>query len=73
MAMRKVAAQLGTERSDAARNIFIYLRVSTGRQAETDLSIPDQRRQIEAWAVAHGHAIVAEFLEPGASATLWIR
>jgi hypothetical protein len=23
----------------------LYLRVSTGRQADTDLSIPDQRRQ----------------------------
>jgi hypothetical protein len=28
----------------AHRNAVIYLRVSTGRQAETDLSIPDQRR-----------------------------
>lgn len=47
----------------------LYLRVSTGRQAEHDLSIPDQRRQIEAWAKARGFAIVAEFLELGASAT----
>lgn len=46
-----------------------YLRVSTGRQAEVDLSIPHQRRQIEAWAQARGFTIVAEFSEPGASAT----
>ena len=46
-----------------------YLRVSTGRQAEVDLSIPDQRRQIEAWAHARGHTIVGEYAEPGASAT----
>ena len=46
-----------------------YLRVSTGRQAETDLSIPDQRRQIEAWARARDHVIVCEYAEPGASAT----
>ena len=25
----------------------LYLRVSTGRQAENDLSIPDQRRQAQ--------------------------
>jgi hypothetical protein len=32
----------------------LYLRVSTGRQAESDLSIPDQRRQITACCVAKG-------------------
>jgi site-specific DNA recombinase len=69
MALRKVAARLGTDTSVASLNVFVYLRVSTGRQAETDLSIPDQRRQIKAWAAAHGHTIVAEFVEPGASAT----
>jgi DNA invertase Pin-like site-specific DNA recombinase len=45
-----------------------YLRVSTGRQAEVDLSIPDQRRQIEAWSRARGYSIVCEYAEPGASA-----
>jgi len=49
--------------------IFAYLRVSTGSQAEADLSIPDQRKQIVAWAAVRGCAIVAEFVEPGASAT----
>jgi site-specific DNA recombinase len=34
------------------KQVFAYLRVSTGRQAETDLSIPDQRRQITAWCEA---------------------
>jgi DNA invertase Pin-like site-specific DNA recombinase len=29
----------------AAKRAALYLRVSTGRQAEQDLSIPDQRRQ----------------------------
>ena len=48
--------------------LFAYLRISTGRQAEADLSIPDQRKQIEAWAAARGFVIVAEFVEPGASA-----
>lgn len=27
-----------------------YLRVSTGRQAESDLSIPDQRKQVGSFA-----------------------
>ncbi len=27
----------------------LYLRVSTARQAEHDISIPDQRKQGEAW------------------------
>lgn len=47
----------------------LYLRVSTGRQAEHDLSIPDQRRQLRAYCEAKGIEVVAEFVEPGASAT----
>jgi DNA invertase Pin-like site-specific DNA recombinase len=39
--------------------------VSTGRQAESDLSIPDQRRQITAYCVAKGLDVAAEFVEPG--------
>jgi site-specific DNA recombinase len=47
----------------------LYLRVSTSRQAEKDLSIPDQRRQLEAWCKQHGFDVVSEYVEPGASAT----
>lgn len=47
----------------------LYLRVSTGRQAEHDLSIPDQRAQTAAWGEARGWTIAAEYVEPGASAT----
>ena len=32
----------------------LYLRVSTGRQAEHDLSIPDQRRQAEGFCTGEG-------------------
>lgn len=46
-----------------------YLRVSTGRQAEGDLSIPDQRRAVDAFCKAKGWPIVTEHVEPGASAT----
>jgi site-specific DNA recombinase len=45
----------------------LYMRVSTGRQAEHDLSIPDQRTQLSSWTRARGWAVVAEFVEPGAS------
>jgi site-specific DNA recombinase len=47
----------------------LYLRVSTGRQAEQDLSIPDQRRQLLAYCQLRGIEIVSEFVEPGATAT----
>lgn len=47
----------------------LYLRVSTGRQAENDLSIPDQRRQAKAYCVSRGWEIVADYVEPGLSAT----
>ena len=47
----------------------LYLRVSTGRQAESDLSIPDQRRQATAYCAGRGWEIAAEYVEPGASAT----
>src|SRR4030081_569937 len=47
----------------------LYLRVSTGRQAESDLSIPDQRRQITSCCLAKGWDVAAEFVEPRNSAT----
>ncbi|WP_248845801.1 recombinase family protein [Acetobacter tropicalis] len=47
----------------------LYLRVSTGRQAEHDLSIPDQQRQTEAYCAAKGWVVAEVFIEPGASAT----
>jgi site-specific DNA recombinase len=50
-------------------NAALYLRVSTGRQAEQDLSIPDQKAQARAWCQARGWTVAAEFVEPGASAT----
>jgi site-specific DNA recombinase len=46
----------------------LYMRVSTGRQAEHDLSIPDQRSQLKSWCHANGHQVVAEYIEAGASA-----
>jgi len=33
----------------------LYLRVSTARQAEHDVSIPDQKRQGEAYCASRGY------------------
>ncbi len=49
--------------------VCLYARVSTSRQADNDLSIPDQLQQMRDWCKAHGHLVVAEYVEPGASAT----
>jgi site-specific DNA recombinase len=46
----------------------LYMRVSTSRQAEHDLSIPDQRTQLKSWCRANGHYVVAEYVEAGTSA-----
>ena len=47
----------------------LYLRVSTARQAEHDVSIPDQKRQGETYCEARNLQLVETFIEPGASAT----
>src|ERR1700733_4520017 len=49
--------------------VALYARVSTTRQAEQDLSIPDQLRQLRAYCKQHGLLIAQEYVEPGASAT----
>src|SRR5215467_11518375 len=56
------------DESVAARRAALYMRVSTGRQADHDLSIPDQRSQLKLWCRANGYDVVAEFAEAGASA-----
>ena len=50
-------------------HVALYARVSTTRQADNDLSIPDQLRQLNEWCKANGHIVVHEYVEPGASAT----
>src|SRR5690242_14675942 len=61
----KIAADRPTTEAPRAA---LYMRVSTGRQAEHDLSIPDQRSQLKSWCRANGHHVVAEYVEAGASA-----
>jgi len=49
--------------------VALYARVSTVKQAEKDLSIPDQLRQMRDWCEAQGMLVAHEYVEPGASAT----
>lgn len=46
----------------------VYVRVSTTRQAESDLSIPDQVSQCRAYCERQGWEVAEVFFEPGASA-----
>ena len=58
----------GTDKQAAAElRACGYFRVSTGRQAESDLSIPDQRKQILDHCSARGMQLVAEDIDAGAS------
>jgi hypothetical protein len=45
------------------------LCVATTRQAEHDVSIPDQKRQGEAYCASRGDQLVEIYVELGASAT----
>lgn len=65
---RRIAGVSG-DTSEAALRAVLYARVSTGRQAEQDLSIPDQSAQMKAWCEARGINVSACYVEPGASAT----
>jgi site-specific DNA recombinase len=49
--------------------VALYARVSTTKQAEKDLSIPDQLKQMREWCDSKGCKIAIEYVEPGASAT----
>ena len=51
------------------RRAALYLRVSTGRQAAGEVSIPSQRDLTQRYCEAQGWEVVREFIEPGASAT----
>src|SRR6202789_4604571 len=64
-----MTAAINAEANDTAMRAALYLRVSTGRQAEADLSIPDQRRQVLAFCAARGWDVAIEFVEPGMSGT----
>jgi DNA invertase Pin-like site-specific DNA recombinase len=64
----KANAAVTTEQAASLR-AALYMRVSTGRQAESDLSIPDQRRQGLAYCAQRGWEVVSEFVDAGLSGT----
>ncbi len=49
--------------------VSAYCRVSTGRQAGSDLSIPDQQRQVASYVAAKGWQLAATYVDAGLSAT----
>ncbi|MFA7175456.1 MAG: recombinase family protein, partial [Kiritimatiellia bacterium] len=49
--------------------VALYARVSTVKQADKDLSIPDQLRQMQDWCESQGYLIGETYIEAGASAT----
>ncbi|BBP00550.1 recombinase family protein [Sulfuriferula nivalis] len=50
-------------------SVALYARVSTVRQAQADLSIPDQLNRMREWCKQNGLVVAKEYVEPGASAT----
>jgi DNA invertase Pin-like site-specific DNA recombinase len=55
--------------ASSPRRVALYVRVSTTRQAEGELSIPDQIKQGKDYCTARGLVLTETFIEPGASAT----
>jgi hypothetical protein len=51
-----------------SKRVAIYARVSTTRQGENDISIPDQLAQARKHREARGWYVVREFVDPDASA-----
>ncbi len=49
--------------------VALYARVSTVKQVEKDLSIPDQLRQMREWCERNSISVVSEYIDEGASAT----
>src|SRR3954469_8137930 len=60
--------------ASARKRAFVYLRVSSAGQVNTDydpegISLPAQRAAVQTRAAQFDAEIVAEFVEPGRSAT----
>ena len=64
-----MAFQSSSTPAPSAKRAALYLRVSTGRQAAGDVSLPSQRDLNRRYCEAQGWVVVDEFVEPGASAT----
>ena len=64
-----MAFQSSSTSAQSIKRAALYLRVSTGRQAAGDVSIPSQRDLTQRHCDSQGWLVVDEFVEPGASAT----
>lgn len=51
------------------KRVAVYARVSTKRQADNDLSVPDQIARGDAWIAEHKATKVRTWVDAGASAT----
>ena len=51
-----------------SKRVAVYARVSTTRQAENDISIPDQLAQARRFSEGRGWIVIREFVDAGASA-----
>jgi site-specific DNA recombinase len=51
-----------------SKRVAVYARVSTTRQAENDISIPDQLAQARRYCSERGWFVIREFVDAGASA-----
>lgn len=55
--------------TNGQKSVLLYARVSTERQAEKDLSIPDQLNRMRAYCEAHDYLILDEYVDEGRTAT----
>lgn len=55
--------------SERPTRAALYLRVSTARQAQYDVSLPDQQRECEIYCILRKYELAEIFIEQGASAT----
>jgi DNA invertase Pin-like site-specific DNA recombinase len=53
--------------SEVPPRAVLYLRVSSGAQAVRDLSIPDQRKQLDAYCRQRGWPVICEYAETGSA------
>ena len=60
---------MSVDQAFRGKKVVIYARVSTKRQADNDLSVPDQIAYAERWIAEHGAIHVKTFCDAGASAT----
>ena len=69
MAFGSKASSVAVKSTAAPLRAALYLRVSTGRQAKHDVSLPSQRKLNTDFCGREGWSVVDEYVEPGLTAT----